>query len=317
MANATLRLKRDFVGPGFPAQRGPAVQKAGFLLRSSIGRRVARLAVVAPRGDFAVRRIEIRFVERQNGQLALCAGIRFRGRWSREFYQYCAHERQQQPSCNNQGDSSQAASVHGYGVICDSLTRTSLRSASLRLAAASPARRVRINRCRLESSNVLRLTESRSGSACLRRLRPAATSLAEKRSVWPGTSRKIGRAAVHRAARQQSSWRTVRRVKSAAQSVRRDAEYVLSAPTRIAAGARDLSRRNVSTAQTRPQNSKASFAHQHPCGLKSALRRSVARAATTLNTYDAEQSDQDGRAPLSRLHRWFRNPCSGLSGPVP
>ena len=38
------------------------------------------------------------------------------------------------------------------------------------------------------------------------------------------------------------------------------------------AGARDLSRRNVSTAQTRPQNSKASF--QHRCGLKSALRRS-------------------------------------------
>src|SRR5437016_10142870 len=38
--------------------------------------------------------------------------------------------------------------------------------------------------------------------------------------------------------------------------------YVFSASTRIAAGTRDLSRRNVSTAQTRPQNSKASFAHQ-------------------------------------------------------
>ena len=50
--------------------------------------------------------------------------------------------------------------------------------------------------------------------------------------------------------------------------------YGFSALTRIAAGARDLSRRDVSTAQTRPQNSKASFAHQHPCGLKSALRRS-------------------------------------------
>src|SRR5881396_1271403 len=50
--------------------------------------------------------------------------------------------------------------------------------------------------------------------------------------------------------------------------------YVFSAPTKIAAGARDLSRRNVRTAQTRPQNSKAFFAHQHPCGLKSALRRS-------------------------------------------
>jgi len=36
-----------------------------------------------------------------------------------------------------------------------------------------------------------------------------------------------------------------------------------SAPTRLAAGARDLSRRNVSTAQPRPQSSKSSFAHQH------------------------------------------------------
>src|SRR5439155_7299424 len=52
------------------------------------------------------------------------------------------------------------------------------------------------------------------------------------------------------------------------------ASYMFSAPIRIAAGARDLSRRNVSTAPTRPQNSKASFAHQHPCGLKSALPRS-------------------------------------------
>src|SRR5206468_2899006 len=50
--------------------------------------------------------------------------------------------------------------------------------------------------------------------------------------------------------------------------------YVFSPSTKIAAGARDLSRRNVRTAQTRPQNSKASFAHQHPCGLKSALRPS-------------------------------------------
>src|SRR5580765_5649241 len=40
--------------------------------------------------------------------------------------------------------------------------------------------------------------------------------------------------------------------------------YVFSAPTSIAAGARDLSRRNVSTAQTRPQYSKASLAYQHP-----------------------------------------------------
>ena len=49
---------------------------------------------------------------------------------------------------------------------------------------------------------------------------------------------------------------------------------MFSAPTRLDEGARDLSRRNVSTAQTRPQNPKASFAHQHLCGLKSAVRRS-------------------------------------------
>jgi hypothetical protein len=36
-------------------------------------------------------------------------------------------------------------------------------------------------------------------------------------------------------------------------------------------GARDLSRRNVSTAEMTPQNSKASFTDQHPCGVKSAL----------------------------------------------
>jgi len=40
---------------------------------------------------------------------------------------------------------------------------------------------------------------------------------------------------------------------------------------RMERGVYAASRRNVSTAQTRPQNSKASFAHQHPCGLKSAL----------------------------------------------
>jgi hypothetical protein len=50
--------------------------------------------------------------------------------------------------------------------------------------------------------------------------------------------------------------------------------YMFRASTRIAAGAPDLSRRNVSIAQTRPQISKASVAHKHPCGLKSALRRS-------------------------------------------
>jgi hypothetical protein len=49
---------------------------------------------------------------------------------------------------------------------------------------------------------------------------------------------------------------------------------VFNAPTRLAAGARDLSCGDVSTAQTRPQNSQAPFGQQRPCGLKSALRRS-------------------------------------------
>ena len=85
------------------------------------------------------------------------------------------------------------------------------------------------------------------------------------------------------------------------------ARCVFSAPTRIAAGARDLSRRNVSIAEPRSQKSNAatlrsmrarastersnpataaalslgstatedaSLAHQHPCGLKSAPLRS-------------------------------------------
>jgi len=50
--------------------------------------------------------------------------------------------------------------------------------------------------------------------------------------------------------------------------------------------ARDLSRRKVSTALTHPQKSNGSFAHRHPCGLKSALRRS---ATTTLSTCGAPQ----------------------------
>ena len=59
--------------------------------------------------------------------------------------------------------------------------------------------------------------------------------------------------------------------------------YLFSELATRANGARTLVRRNVSTVQARPQNSNASFAHQRPCGLKSALRRSIGRATTTLN----------------------------------
>jgi hypothetical protein len=75
----------------------------------------------------------------------------------------------------------------------------------------------------------------------------------------------------------------------------RGAMYVLSAPTMIAAGARDSSRRNVSTAQKRQQNSKVSFSHQHACGLKSALHRS--------------------RGDHANTQYWFRPPASSCSGP--
>src|SRR5216117_2576820 len=82
--------------------------------------------------------------------------------------------------------------------------------------------------------------------------------------------------------------------------------YVFSASTRIAAGARDLSRRNVSTAQTRPQNSKASFAHQHPCGLKSALRRSRGDHAKHIPRPTGEGTAR----PVSRSFQsgWIRRP---------
>src|SRR6266480_3363980 len=78
-------------------------------------------------------------------------------------------------------------------------------------------------------------------------------------------------------------------------------QYVSSVPARIAAGARDLSRRNVSTAQTRPQNSKAFFAHQHPCGLKSALRRSRGDRAKHV----------PGGTPVPLAYLVFRVPFSG------
>src|SRR5438105_1990639 len=73
--------------------------------------------------------------------------------------------------------------------------------------------------------------------------------------------------------------------------------YLFSALTRIAAGARDLSRRNVSTALTRPQNSKASFAHQHPCELTSALGRSRGDQAKHMPV---------GRERVTCLVRWLR-----------
>ncbi len=69
-------------------------------------------------------------------------------------------------------------------------------------------------------------------------------------------------------------------------------------------GARDLSRRNLRTAQTRPPNSKASFAHQRPCGLKSALLRSRGDHAKHILT---RQPWAVGRNALGVLLR-----CQGL-----
>jgi hypothetical protein len=65
----------------------------------------------------------------------------------------------------------------------------------------------------------------------------------------------------------------------------------------------------VSTAQTRPQNSKASFAHQHHCGLKSALRRSRGDhakhiPATVQNVRCAQLPTAS--APLARQFDWPR-----------
>jgi len=80
-----------------------------------------------------------------------------------------------------------------------------------------------------------------------------------------------------------------------------DGRYLFREVAARANGARTLVRRNVSTAQTRQQNSNASSAHQRPCGLKSALRRSVARATTTLNTYvgwhHSKECSPAGRVP--------------------
>src|SRR6266487_37754 len=84
--------------------------------------------------------------------------------------------------------------------------------------------------------------------------------------------------------------------------------YVFSPSTKIAAGARDLSRRNLSTAQTRPQNSRASFAHQHPCGLKSALLRSGS------GKFDVRCWTLD--VPLSSICK-LRSPCSLLPALCP
>ena len=85
-------------------------------------------------------------------------------------------------------------------------------------------------------------------------------------------------------------------------------EYLFSELAAQANGARTLVRGNVSTVQTRPQNSNASFARQRPCGLKSALRRSVGRATTTLNTYWTEvRGYHHGLAPRGVAStRWRR-----------
>ena len=74
---------------------------------------------------------------------------------------------------------------------------------------------------------------------------------------------------------------------------RQDVGYVFSAPTRIAAGARDLSRRNLSTAQTRPQNSKASFAHPRACGLKSALLAGITASLLTACSKTGEVKENE------------------------
>ncbi len=78
------------------------------------------------------------------------------------FQEYCGRQSQQQPSRNNLDDSSQAVSVHecrlyatlrraqAYGArVCDRQQRRQ-------------AQRARIDHCRLERSDVLRLTEPRA-----------------------------------------------------------------------------------------------------------------------------------------------------------
>ena len=74
---------------------------------------------------------------------------------------------------------------------------------------------------------------------------------------------------------------------------------------RSANGARDLSRRNVRTAQARPQNSKASFAYQPPCGLKSALRSANgARDLFRRNVATAQTRPQNSKASFA-----YQPPC--------
>ena len=93
--------------------------------------------------------------------------------------------------------------------------------------------------------------------------------------------------------------------------------YVFSAPARLAAGARDLSRRNVSTVQTRPQNSKASFAHPHSCGLKSAPLRSRGDNAKHLRNAGLRPGalrKPTGFAP-DRRSALLRDPCAEEAGP--
>ena len=90
--------------------------------------------------------------------------------------------------------------------------------------------------------------------------------------------------------------------------------YVFRAPITMAARARDLSRRNTSTAQARSQHPKASFAHQHPCGLKSALRRSrgvrarhITRLSNRVFGEGAEHCTRGACAPLAENIRSHHN----------
>src|SRR5438552_3805059 len=70
-------------------------------------------------------------------------------------------------------------------------------------------------------------------------------------------------------------------------------------------GARDLSRRNVRTAQTHSQNPKTSLAYQHPCGLKSALRS--ANGARDLSRRKVRTTQTHSQNPKTSLA--YQHPC--------
>src|SRR5206468_6222521 len=77
-----------------------------------------------------------------------------------------------------------------------------------------------------------------------------------------------------------------------------EGEYVFSAQTRRGPGARDLSRRNAGTADPRWRISRPL---RYPTFLRTEVRAPFARAATTLNRYDAGST-------LGPWKAHFRNP---------